>query len=153
MREVVADNLHEITTPKPLQNSECLRQLADILKFMLSLFVHEGSNNQRLLASVVDSAALVYQMQGPRKVYLYTLLEEHGIWHGEAWRDIVEYSVQARVQDALRRKARKAAASGQAQIDTKSFFSKGFKQLKGMLVVQKDKNGVGDLDEGIYKQN
>ena len=102
---------------------------------MLSLFVHEGSNDQRLLTSVVDSSALVYQMQGPRKVYLYTLLEEHGIWHGEAWRGIVEFSVQARVQDALRRKARKAAAAGQVPVDGKNFFSKGFKQLKGMLVV------------------
>lgn len=41
LRAVLTEVLHDINSPKPLQNIDCLKQIADIIKFILTLFVHE----------------------------------------------------------------------------------------------------------------
>lgn len=41
MRVLMTEILSEITTPKRIDNIECLRLIADILRFVLTLFVHE----------------------------------------------------------------------------------------------------------------
>jgi|LauGreDrversion4_2_1035121.scaffolds.fasta_scaffold74149_4 hypothetical protein len=92
MREVVADALHEVTSPRPIQNIECMRQLADILKFILTLFVHEQTTDQRLLSAIIESSGHLYHLAANRrKLYLHSLLEDHGIWHGDAkaWKEVI----------------------------------------------------------------
>ena len=62
LRNVVADVLLEINSPKPLKQLECLRQLADIIKFILTLFVHEQSNDYKLLHAVLSSSHHIYYL-------------------------------------------------------------------------------------------
>lgn len=43
-----------------------------------------------------------------RKVYLSTLIADHGIWSDTAnWRDCIEYMIKLKIEDALRRKKRR----------------------------------------------
>ena len=141
LRTVVTEVLTEVKTPKPLSNADCLKQLADIIKFILTLFVHEQSNDYRLLYSVLDSSHQIYYIGGTsrRKLFLYVLLEDHGIWHGDAhnWRECIQEIVLLKVADAVKRKARKVNGSSniispqQPQEDAgtakKNIFAKGFK--------------------------
>jgi hypothetical protein len=41
LRTVLGDALNEINSPKAISNIECLRQIADVIKFLLTLFIHE----------------------------------------------------------------------------------------------------------------
>ena len=110
LRAVLTEVLHEINSPKPLMVIECHKQLADIIKFILTLFVHEQSNDYRLLYSVLDSSHHIYFLpSNRRKQFLYTLLEDHGIWHGDAhnWHECIMEIVTLKIDDATKRKARK----------------------------------------------
>ena len=46
--------LMEITAPKSIQNVQCLTLIADILRFLLTLFVHEQGADYRLLSVILD---------------------------------------------------------------------------------------------------
>ena len=48
------DILMEITHPKKIENLECLKIIADIIRFVLTLFVHEQDADYRLLAAILD---------------------------------------------------------------------------------------------------
>ena len=76
--------------------------------------MHEQSNDYRLLYAILDSSHHIYFLSPRRrKQFLYTLLEDHGIWHGDArsWRDCIQEIVSLKVQDAARRKQRKSVAN------------------------------------------
>lgn len=73
MRETLADILSEVgTTSRLIQNYECLKMVADIIRFVLTLFVHEQFSDFRLLYTILDSSSLIYYL-GPkkRKIYLH----------------------------------------------------------------------------------
>ena len=137
LRTVLGDTLTEINSPKAILNIDCLRQIADIIKFLLTLFVHEQSNDHRLLYSILESSHHIYFLsQNKRKQFLYSLLEDHGIWHGDAhnWRECILEAVNRKVEEAVKRKQRKEmAAAGGITTSTdptntsKNFFKKGFK--------------------------
>ena len=52
--------LQEITAPKSIENVECLRLIADILRFVLTLFVHEEGADYRLLSVILDVSQNMY---------------------------------------------------------------------------------------------
>jgi hypothetical protein len=41
VRGAISDVLVEITHPKRIENLECLKMIADLIRFVLTLFVHE----------------------------------------------------------------------------------------------------------------
>jgi hypothetical protein len=54
MRQFMTEILQEITAPKSIENVECLRLIADILRFVLTLFVHEEDADYRLLSVILE---------------------------------------------------------------------------------------------------
>lgn len=62
LRQVVTEVLHDINTQKPLNNLECLKIIADVFKFILTLFVHEQSNDYKLLYSILDSSHHIFYL-------------------------------------------------------------------------------------------
>jgi len=85
-----------------------------------------------------------------RKVYLSTLIADHGIWSDTAnWRDCIEYMIKLKIEDALRRKKRReqleSGRGGGDSADRNHFsmgiksagdsniFKKGIKSLKNMI--------------------
>lgn len=41
MRDILSDIVSEINQPVELANYECMKLLADVLRFVMTLFVHE----------------------------------------------------------------------------------------------------------------
>jgi len=54
MRQFMTEILSEINAPKSIENVECIRLIADILRFVLTLFVHEEGADYRLLSVILD---------------------------------------------------------------------------------------------------
>ena len=115
MRDVLTDILSEITQPQELESFECLKLIADIQRFVLTLFVHEDLLDYKLLYVVLESSQNVYfYKEKKRKVYLSALLSDHGIWSDmNVWKETIDYMLKLKIEDALRRKKRKAAMEKQ----------------------------------------
>jgi hypothetical protein len=66
-----------------------------------------------LLYAILESSHHIYYVsQEKRKFFLYSLLEDHGIWHGDArnWRECILEAVGRKVEEAAKRKQRKELA-------------------------------------------
>eukprot|EP00354_Favella_ehrenbergii_P011182 CAMPEP_0170454182 /NCGR_PEP_ID=MMETSP0123-20130129/2525_1 /TAXON_ID=182087 /ORGANISM="Favella ehrenbergii, Strain Fehren 1" /LENGTH=113 /DNA_ID=CAMNT_0010716821 /DNA_START=1557 /DNA_END=1898 /DNA_ORIENTATION=+ len=113
----------------------------------MTLFVHEQLSDFKLLYMVLESSQLVHYMAArKRKVYLSSLIADHGIWgDSNNWRDMIEYMLRLKMEDAYRRKKRREQLeAGQGSTDRNHFglgiktgdsniFKKGFKSLKGLM--------------------
>ena len=53
-RLILDEILSEITAPRSIENIETLQQISDILRFVLTLFVHEQDCEYRLLGVILD---------------------------------------------------------------------------------------------------
>lgn len=76
IREVLADILSEVgTSVRLIESHEVIKLIADILRFVLTLFVHEQFTEFRLLYTILDSSAHIYYVTPKkRKFYLYQLI-------------------------------------------------------------------------------
>ena len=120
MRNVMTEILQEITSPKQVQNTEVLRLISDILRFILTLFVHEQDADYRLLAVILESSQQLFFISNKRKQNLTYYLLDHGIWQDTgAWRECIEATMKYKIQEAINRQKRrdqyKKAQQGQDQ--------------------------------------
>ena len=54
LRDTLTDIISEINQPLELQNYECMKLLADILRFVMTLFVHEQLSDYKLLYMILQ---------------------------------------------------------------------------------------------------
>lgn len=141
MRGQMTDILNEVNAPRQLLSPECLHQLADLLKFLLTrkllilnqaVFTHEPVRDYRLQYTVMEASQNLFCLVDKRKQYLSALLCEHAVWQdAESWRACVAAIIALKSEDAqLRRK--QLAKPGE-----RGFFRKGFSSLKGLLAAGK----------------
>lgn len=136
MRQQMADILAEVNQARQLKSYDCMKLIADILRFILTLFVHEQLYDYRLLYSILECSSFIFIISKKRKVYLSSLLYDHGIWSDSAnWKEVIEFIIQVKIEDAVKRKKRKEAIDKQGgkEPDAKAFFAKGSKWLKGIV--------------------
>lgn len=57
MRQAVTEVLQEIIQPRLIENIDCLNLLSDLIRFLLSLFVHEKSIDYSLLRAMLESSS------------------------------------------------------------------------------------------------
>ena len=109
MRDSLSDLLTDYNSAHRLHNYECLKLIADILRFVLTLFVHEQLTDYKLLYTVLEcSCQVYYASEKKRKVFLNSLLYDHGIWGDMAnWRETIDYMMRLKLEDAYRRRKRK----------------------------------------------
>lgn len=61
MRLTLTEILNEVGShPKRIENLECLKLIADIIRFVLTLFVHEEAADYRLMATILDCSQNLY---------------------------------------------------------------------------------------------
>lgn len=98
MRKELATILSEIKDrPVELTNYACIKLLADIMRFVMTLFVHEHKIDFDLLSIVLDTCQAVHYgtARSKRKVFLSSLIMDHGIWGDTTnWRDMIEYTIR-----------------------------------------------------------
>eukprot|EP00347_Sterkiella_histriomuscorum_P016146 403354306 len=141
LRSAMRDILKDINSPRQLSNNECLKLIADIIKFILTLFVHEQSNDYRLVYNILESSQNIYTQINKRKVFLSSLLCDHGIWQDvKIWREMIVEIVEQKMIDSSRlRKRKEKILESQNSGKDKNIFKKGFKSLKGMLQTKEAK--------------
>lgn len=93
---LMRNGLHEVlaeigTGMRQIYNKVCFEQLADVISFILTLFVHEGCLEQKLVHTIMTVSAHIFMkrqddeeskdnssaLNNKRKIYLYMLLNEH----------------------------------------------------------------------------
>jgi hypothetical protein len=109
---VLSSVLLQIISPRPLQNIECLKLLGDIIKFVMTLIVHEDNyqeNDFKLIISVLDCSQHVFFVkENKRKLFLSQVLSDHGIWLDQAnWRECIFISVDNKITDSIARKEKR----------------------------------------------
>lgn len=110
MRDVIVEILSDVNNSfKPVKSYECLKLISDVIRFILTLFVHEQLTDFRLLYSIMDSSQTIYFLGAKkRKTYLSELLVDHGIWSdSSSWSDCIDFYLTSRIDDAIARKKRK----------------------------------------------
>ena len=80
MRQTLTEVLLEVNAPKKIEDQACMKVISDIIKYVLTLFVHEQVTDYRLLAAILESSSNLYQKLERRKQSLSMFLMEHGIW-------------------------------------------------------------------------
>jgi len=119
-REVLCDILAEVTTPKRIDNIECLRLISDIIRFVLTLFVHEQDADYRLLGIILDCASHMYYLHNKRKQYLSYYLLDHGIWSDTgAWRVCIEINLKHKMHESIIRMKRRENRAKNAAAEKK----------------------------------
>ena len=108
MRNIMTDILSDITAPKLINNIECLRLIADIIRFVLTLFVHEEDADYRLLSVILDCSQHLYYLNNKRKQYVSYYLVDHGIWSDTgAWRECIEATLKFKMKESVLRMKRR----------------------------------------------
>lgn len=60
MRLAMTDILAEVNQSRQIHSHECLKLIADILRFILTLFVHEQLSDYRLFYSILECSSFLY---------------------------------------------------------------------------------------------
>ena len=53
VRDTVADFLKSINSPKVIDNPQCLKTLGEILKYLLTAYVHEKDENYKVVYAIL----------------------------------------------------------------------------------------------------
>lgn len=110
----MTDLLNEVTGPKKIENEEVIKIISDIIRFVLTLFVHDSFSDHRLFAAILESSSYIYFQERQRKKPLNLFLLDHGIWQDTGcWRDCIEKQVKIRIAESQERLKRRRASSKQ----------------------------------------
>ena len=81
-----------------------MKLLSDIIKFVLTLFVHEESTDSKLFSAILDCSNNVYFLDGKRKKSLCFYLLDHGIWSDiGSWRDCIDTQLKLKMIESEQR--------------------------------------------------
>ena len=56
MREIVAEFLKGINSPKLIENADALKTLGELIKYLLTAFVHEKDENYKVIYAILHSS-------------------------------------------------------------------------------------------------
>ena len=59
---------------------ECLKLMSEIIKFLLTIFIHEKYIDYEILRVVLESSAMIYYKLNNRKTSLTHFIMDHAIW-------------------------------------------------------------------------
>lgn len=104
MRIAATEVLQEVQAPKNVKNVDCLKLLSDILRFILTLFIHEKTADFEFLTAMLDSAQNIFFVKNNRKMYLTHFLVDHGIWSNlRVWKACIELNISNKIKEANER--------------------------------------------------
>jgi hypothetical protein len=99
-----------MSTGRCLENPDCLRSLADLIKHALThqfygVGAENGPPNYRLMYTILESSHNLFTYNDKkRKLYLWTLINEHDMWkEHKHWRDCILEIVTFKIDENKRR--------------------------------------------------
>jgi hypothetical protein len=84
IRDTVAEMLKSINSPKCIESLDAIKTLGEILKYSLTAFIHEKDDSYKIVIAVLHSSQYIHHVKSGKsdkhKIYLTSLLNDHGIW-------------------------------------------------------------------------
>lgn len=79
---VVANYLHTIKSPRKLANVNILKSLSEIIKYLITVSIHDKQNDFEVVHAVLGCSQFIYAFDEKtmRKILLTHSIREHGIW-------------------------------------------------------------------------
>lgn len=85
---------------------DCLNLLSDLIRFLLTLFVHEKEIDYSLLRAMLESSSYL-QFTSPhtkRKTLLTHFIMDHGIWSDIwAWKECISINIREKMEESSQR--------------------------------------------------
>ena len=159
MREGLLEVMAEVGTGmRQIYQTACFEQLADVINFILTLFVHENVIDPKLLYTIMIISGHIYMkrqdeadssLENKRKIYLYMRLNNHEFWLShKAWTRCIQHHLVARMDNAKERLRRREQM--EIENEKKTFSLKKFafatSKLQG-LIKSKDEQMREDLKD------
>eukprot|EP00347_Sterkiella_histriomuscorum_P007183 403349944 len=142
IRDIVSEYLRGINSPKLIENHNALKTLGEILKYLLTAYVHEKDDNYKVIYSILHSSHQIYSIKDGednerQKIYLTQYLSDHGIWQEQhVWKQCIQKLINQKFHEAIQSPS-VASAKQQQQVSTPSAASSSifgqFNKLKGFL--------------------
>lgn len=107
IRDAVADYLKTINSPKVVENANALKTLGEILKYLLTAYVHEKDENYKVIYSILHcSQQIMHLKEGDNndktRVYLTHYLSDHGIWQEHnVWKVCIQKIINQKFHEAI----------------------------------------------------
>jgi len=150
LRIAVTEVLNEITSPRQLDNLDCLKFISDILRFLLTLFVHEKKIDFDMMSAILESSQFLYHTQNNRKTFLTQFLHDHGIWSNSmAWKECIELTMKKRMQESserIKKRQEQKKKDKPADAKPKNLFGLGFGKIKTLMQSKESK-----FNEEVFK--
>lgn len=110
LRFAIIEVLQDIVAPRPIENMDCLNLLSDLIRFILTLFVHENAIDYQLLRAMLESSSYLYHVstQTKRKSLLTHFIMDHGIWADlQAWKECIDINIKDKMEESSERAKRR----------------------------------------------
>lgn len=80
--KVVANYLHTIKSTREMQDMAVLRSLSDVIKYQLTVGIHDKLNDFELIDAVLGCSQFIYAIDDVhmKKVLLTHWIKDHGVW-------------------------------------------------------------------------
>lgn len=105
-RSALTGVLEEVMSPRPIENMDCLNLLSDLVRFILTLFVHEKDIDYQLLRAMLESSSYLYYISSvtKRKSLLTHFIMDHGIWADvQAWKQCIFINISDKMKESAER--------------------------------------------------
>ena len=109
MREVLLEALLEVgCNVRQVKSETCFKSIAEILRFVLTLYQHEELVENKLLYTILQTSCSLYILPKKRKTYLYTLLQDHELWTSNTpWQRLIKNELKTKIDAANERRKRR----------------------------------------------
>lgn len=80
--KVVANYLSTIKSSRELPNSSLLRSLGEIIKYLLTVSIHDKQNDYSIISAVLGSSQFIFSFDPltMKKILLTHWIKDHGVW-------------------------------------------------------------------------
>lgn len=133
----LASLLNQITSPRKMASIDHLRCLGEIIKYLITIQVHDKQNEADIINSVLNTSQLIFAFceERPKKRLLTSIIKDHGVWQdNQKWifwiYKVIERRRSASVGRDERAKQEKEKEAGWGS-SFKGFFSSAKEEEKG----------------------
>ena len=113
LRDAMTEVLSDLQAPRQVFDIECVKILADLMRYMLTIFVHEDKIDFKLLRAMLEASSQIYFVDNKRRTLVTHYIWDHGIWRNiEAWRMCIEVNITDKITEAAERSKRRKEKQG-----------------------------------------
>lgn len=141
---VVSKCLLKINSPKKLANVSTLKSLSEIVKYLITVSIHDKQNDFEIIHVVMGCSQLIYAIDdvSMRKILLTHMIKDHGVWQDiSKWILWIYKVIESRRQEFLTKKLANSNNS-----DSNEYAKKSTGWIKG---ISKMFIGKAAADESI----